>query len=182
MKKILIIGIIVMILVVVIGTVVIVLSNEETSTTNTTNTSGTTITNDQTNTNSAQRVVIEESGPIAIGKSMTYRGIEFSIASAAELDSYHRQDAPAGKKFVVLFVEPITTADEDISSWLATETKLRSSTGTEAVFQEVQMVSDASSTNVGHFWFVADNGEHNFRLIMAATNQGQAEAFLDLGF
>ncbi len=127
-----------------------------------------------------QIVTQEEKGPISLTKSVTYRDIEFSFTSAAELDVFHGAKPKAGNKFVILFLSAPKPASPGITNWMIREAKLVSASGTTSPVAEAKVPASTVVNELGYLWFEAANDDHNFRLTLSgATN---AEATLDLGF
>ncbi|MBI3115663.1 MAG: hypothetical protein HYZ09_04205 [Candidatus Kerfeldbacteria bacterium] len=136
--------------------------------------------NENTSTELVRRIITqEEKGGIALDKRVSYRGVDFQLTTAGELDTFHQQTADEGQKYVVLFVAPLSESEPDPSEWVSHDVKLVSSTGAGATLREVKIIGAGANTDSGYLWFTVGNDEHNFRLVFSSSDQ---EATLDLGF
>ncbi len=128
--------------------------------------------------NSATRL---EGGSLVVEKQTTYQSTPLSFTTALEDTSFHSVTADEGKKYFVVFFDPVAVATgSELPGWLNTEVSLVTGDGQVYTPLEIKAVTQGTTAagDQGYFWFTVSGSAQDYSLKFGL---GDGASTLDLG-
>jgi hypothetical protein len=119
---------------------------------------------------------------MAVGKSVNYRGIEFSIAAAEIREEYENRRSPENKAFLILKMGAKNNSSERAFAFYQEEVRLTGEAGETIPLEDYKMKTsfDPKAESDGHLLFVIPKENTKFKLQFGKKSLPKAELELDL--